>query len=363
MRCSRTAVGAAAVTALMTVSPAMANAQGGEDGDGGPITTVVGGLDGPRQLSDYTGDRLVVAESDSGEVSSVDPRRGRVETLLTGLGNAQGVDYQDGRLYVAVGETFGPPVEGVPSQVLLEAKPNGKIVRSFDLLAYELEHNPDGQQQFVEGTEEPVETLSNPFSVLVQDKRILVSDAGANAVLSIDRSSGEISTFFVPPVITDVPGCETAPNNPGTVGCDPVPTEIAEGPRDHIYVGTLGAEVPGAGRVYVLDRHGEVVRVIEDLTSVTGVAVDHGKVYVSNVIANAPMNPDEPPEGFDPATIGEITEILPNGERTTIQVTMPTGLEVEDGQLHASAWSVAGFLGMPSAGEVQRISDRAFSTP
>lgn len=361
MSYSRAAVGAAAAVALATVSPSTANADAREDHARGPLVTVAGGLDGPRQLSDYTGDELVVAESDSGEVSSVDPH-GRVQTLLTGLGNAQGVDYQDGRLYVAVGESFGPPVEGVPGQVLLEAEPNGRIVRSFDLLAYELQHNPDGQQQFVEGTEEPVETLSNPFSVLVQDERILVSDAGANAVLSIDRGTWEISTFFVPPVVSDVPGCETAENNPGTVGCDPVPTEIAEGPRDHVHVGTLGAEVPGAGRVYVLDRNGDVVRVIEDLTSVTGVAVDDGKVFVSNVMEGLPENPDEPPPGFDPSTIGEITRIMPDGARTTVQVPMPTGLEVEDGRLHPSAWSVAGFLGMPGAGEVVRIGDRAFAS-
>jgi hypothetical protein len=372
MRHYRAAAGAAAGMALVLMSPATASAQG-HDRHGGDdtITTIAGGLDGPRQLSAYTGHRLVVAESDTGEVSSVHLRKGQVETLLTGLGAAQGVDYANGRLYVAVGEAGPPPEEGappaspsdVPSNALIEAKPNGQILRSFDLLQYELENNPDGQVQFVpdeNGVDQPVDALSNPFSVLAQRDRILVADAGANDVLSIDRRSGEISTFFVPPVVTDTPECEAAQNNPGTVGCDPVPTEITEGPDGLIYLGTLGAEAPGAARVYVLDQQGHQVDVITGLTSVTGVAVDHdGTVYVSNVLEGAPQG-ESPPPGFDPAGVGEITRISPDGERATADVTMPTGLEIEGGELYASAWSVAAFLGIPGRGEIKRIGEGAF---
>ena len=364
MRRSRAAVGAAAALALVAVSPATARAGGGDD----DITTVAAGLDGPRQLSEFKSHQLVVAESDSGEVSSVDLRDGRVRTLLSGLGNAQGVDYKYGGLFVAVGE--GPPPEegapplppGTPSQVVIEAKPNGQLLRTWDLLEYELENNPDGQEQFMEvdGEQVPVETLSNPYAVLAQGDRLLVSDAGANAVLAIDLRTGKISTFFVPPVVTDTPECAEAENNPGTVGCDPVPTEIAEGRNGLVYVGTLGAEAPGAGRVYVLDRHGKVVDVIKGLDSVTGVDVDpYGTVYVSNVIEGFPE--EGPSEDFDPSTVGEVTRISPDGERATAQVTMPTGLEWTHGHLYASAWSVAGFLGMPGAGEVQRVGSGAFS--
>ncbi|WP_369138507.1 ScyD/ScyE family protein [Modestobacter versicolor] len=372
-RFRRTAVAVAG--AALVVGPATSASAGGPGGHhdghhGGDdaVTTIATGLDGPRQLSEYPGDRLLVAESDSGEVSAVAQSTGVVETLLSGLYSPQGVDHADGRLYVAVGgppppDAGGPPPPpGAAFASLLVAEPGGGVLETIDLEAHELADNPDGQVQFVDGV--PVDTLSNPFAVLAQEGRVLVADAGANAVLSVDPHTGEVSTFFVPPVVTpdEVAACGDGFNNPGTVGCDPVPTGIAEGPDGLLYVSTLGSEVPGAARVYVLDWYGDVVDVIEGLTSATGVAVDeHGTVYVSDVVEGAPMGEGPPPAGFDPATVGEITRIDSDGSRSTSQVTMPTGLVVEDGDLYASAWSIAGFLGIPGAGEVVRVGEGTFT--
>ena len=362
MRLGRKAAVTAAA-ALVMASPTAALATTHDTEDGPPVRTVASGLDGPRQLSDYEDGELVVAESDSGEVSSVDPETGEVTTLLSGLPNVQGVDHRNGLLFVAVGSP-PPPEEGGPatppagpSAVLIVAETDGDIVETYDLLKYELDNNPDGQVQFVDGA--PVDALSNPFAVLAQRDRILVTDGGANDVLAIDRETGEISTFFVPPTV-EAEGCMQA--NPGTTGCDPVPTEITQGPDGLIYVGTLGAEVEDAGRVYVLDQDGDEVRRIENLTSVTGVAVDRrGAVYVSDLLEGAPEGEGPPPAGFDPATVGELVRIDEDDERTTLQVTMPVGLEIEDGQLYSTAWSVAAFLNLGAGkGEVVAVDRDAF---
>ena len=161
MRYFKAAAGAAAAMALVVVSPTAAGADDGKGhAPGGDVTTVVGGLDGPRQLSEYKGRRLIVAESDTGEVTWIDPRGGRSATILSGLGNAQGVDYVRGLIYVAIGEFAGPPEagEGLPSQQLVEATPGGEILRTWDLLQYELDNNPDGQVQLVDG--EPVGAIN-----------------------------------------------------------------------------------------------------------------------------------------------------------------------------------------------------------
>ncbi|WP_369130907.1 ScyD/ScyE family protein [Modestobacter roseus] len=375
-RFRRTAValaGAALVVAPATAAHAGGGGHGAGHGGGYPpddqVVTVATGLDGPRQVSAVWGHHVVVAESDSGEVSAVDLRTGEVRTLLSGLALPQGVDVSRGQLFVAVGEP-PPPQDGVPApplpegaatSSLLVAGPDGTVHTTIDLLAHEIAANPDGQVQFVDG--QPVDALSNPFAVLAQRKRVLVADAGANAVLSVDRRTGEVSTFFVPPVVSpeEVPGCAEAENNPGTVGCDSVPTGIVEGTRGLLYVSTLGSEVPGAGRVYVLTPHGDVVHVIDGLTSPTGVAVDRrGTVFVSNVVAGAPEG--EPAPGFDPAGVGEVTRIDRAGNRSTAQVTMPTGLLVDRGGLVASAWSIAALLGLPPGqGQLVRVGAGAFT--
>ena len=346
--------------------PSVASADATAGRGGPPVATVASGLSGPRQVNDYIGDRLVVAESDSGEVSSVDLHTGAVKTLLSGLFGPQGVAYSDGLLYVAVGGPPPPeegpqPPPGAKTAVLAIAKPGGPVLKTIDLLAYELKHNPDGQVQFVDG--QAVDALSNPYSVLAQDKRVLVADAGANDVLAIDKHSGRISTFFVPPTVkqSEDPLCTAqAQANPGTKGCDPVPTGVVQGPDGLLYVSTLGALTPGASRVYVLTQSGRVVRVIDDLDGATSVEVDkNGAVYVTELLAGAPEGP--PPANFDPSTIGQIVRIDKHGHRTYAQVTTPSSVEIEDGQLYSTANSVALDPSMPADGQLVRVGPKAFT--
>jgi hypothetical protein len=386
MRRWRSAAVAAAAVALV----AQPTTAGADSGGGGADDTVVSiakeGLQGPRQLNDYRGDNVVVAESDSGEVSSVDLSSGAVENLLTfgwpgSPGNPQGVDYADGRLFVALGEIGGGPEAGPPppvqlppagtpvprctkastapvAEALVVAEPHGSVVQACDLLQYELVVNPDGQTQ-VDANSVPVDSLSNPYSVLVQDERILVADAGANAVLSINRGNGKISTFFVPPLVTDG-ACAGAENNPAsdkypaTVGCDPVPTGVASGPNGRIYVSTLGALTPGAARVYVLTPGGKEVRRIEGLNPLTGIAVDHeGVVYASELTGDTPIDmvdPTQPP-------VGRIVRINKNGDLSYAPVGLPQGLEFKNGKLYASALSL-----VPDGGQVVRVGLGAFTS-
>ena len=189
-----------------------------------------------------------------------------------------------------------------PSTVLRSTYEGRQVKVIADLGKYELAHNPDGQVQFVDG--KPVDALSNPFAMTMSRYGLIVADGGANDVLRVDPSSGRVSTFFVPHTVTDVKACLApgAQSNPGTVGCDPVPTGVAVS-RGSVYVSTLGAEQPGAGRVYKLDeRTGKVQRVWRGLTSPTGIAVrDDGTVYVSEVLFGAPAGDGPPPPGFDPS--------------------------------------------------------------
>ena len=83
-----------------------------------------------------------------------------------------------------------------------------------------------------------------------------------------------------------------------------------------------------------------------------------GTLYASEVLVNAPPG-EEPPPGFDPATVGRITRIE-HGRITHAAVTMPTGLEYFGGQLYASSGSIASFLGIPHAGRLVQVRPGAF---
>ena len=72
---------------------------------------------------------------------------------------------------------------------------------------------------------------------------LLVADGGANDVLRVNPRTGKVSTFFVPPT-AKTPAClaEGAQANPGTVGCDPVPTGLAVHGR-YVYVSTISVYI------------------------------------------------------------------------------------------------------------------------
>jgi hypothetical protein len=235
----------------------------------------------------------------------------------------------------------------------------GKHVKVIaDLMKYELAHNPDGQVQFVDG--KPVDALSNPFAMTWSRFGLFVADGGANDVLKVNPRTGRVSTFFAPRTYKDTQACQApdANANPGTRGCDPVPTGV-QVLGGSVYVSTLGAESPKAARLYKLNaRTGKVQRVWKGFTAPTGIAVRRdGTIYISEVTHGAPAGP--PPSGFDPASVGRITRIR-NGHQTHAQVTMPTGLVLKNGQLYSSAWSIASFLGIQHAGQVVKVKESAF---
>lgn len=335
------------------------------------VAVVTDGLNGPRQLSATSGS-FYVAESDIGQATRVNRSNGARTTVVTKTPAAQGVVRLDGRIYVAA--------EGDKPQ-LYRAKPGSAGKEFADPYAHEVTYNPDNQTQF-DDKGEPLDTVSNPYYV-VQRKGpglLLLADAGANTVLGVS-SSGTLSTFFVPPAVT-TGVCADAPNNtPAGNSCDAVPTGIAYSPNGNIYISALTADAPGEGRVYVVDRHGKLLDTLSGFSGPTGVAVgDDGSVYVSEVLQGLPQeNGPEATQGargaramrkalaeaaagpaFDPATIGQIVKVAPDGKRTYAQVTMPTGLLHTGGRLYASAWSIAAFFEIPNAGQIVSVDPSSF---
>ena len=320
----------------------------------------------PDAVRQFAAAEVYVAESDVGRITKVVKRSGAKTTVVKDVSNAQGVVPSGGKLYLASGESNPDTNPGTDSggAKLLVAKPR-RAPRTFaDLLAYELKCNPDNQTQF--GPDgKPLDTLSNPYFVVRDRARhgfLLVADAGANDVLRVDRR-GRVSTFFVPPTVTTGDCAKQENNSDAGPGCDAVPTGLAYGLNGDLYVSALTSEVPGQGRVYVVNRNGKLLRTLTGFSAPTGVAVDPaGTVYVSELLQGAPEGNGPPPAGFDPASVGQIVKVTKNGKRSYAQVTMPSGLLFTDNRLYASAWSIASFVGLQDAGQIVVVDPSSFIT-
>jgi hypothetical protein len=329
-----------------------------------PVKTITSGLDGPFGLDIESSTRAVITESDTGEITAVNLKTGAQRTVISGLAGPSGVATHANKIYVVLGgggPEGAPPPSAYPPASLLVANKDGTGVRVLaDLMDYELKNNPDGQVQF-DPSGQPFDALSNPFSMTYTKWGLLIADGGANDLLRVDPRTGEISTYFVPPT-AKTPECLApgAQANPGTVGCDSVPTGVAVHGK-YVYVSTLGAEQPGAAAIWKLDgRTGKVLKVWSGFTSLTGIAVaPSGTIFVSEVLFGAPEGEGPPPPGFDPSTVGRITRIQ-HGTITHAQVTMPTGLEYFGGRLYASSWSIASFIGLQHAGQLVQVNPSAF---
>jgi DNA-binding beta-propeller fold protein YncE len=142
--------------------------------------------------------------------------RGTVETIASGLDRAVGVAVgPDGAVFVAESGA-------------------GRVVRV----------TPSGTETVIDG-------LGSPQGLLVTDGRLVVVDAGAKAVVSVDSMTGDRSTIASGLAIGAPPGVEPKPlrGMPPFSGPQGPFAGIAEGPD-----GTLYVSADGEGSVLALTR-------------------------------------------------------------------------------------------------------------
>ena len=352
-------------------------------------TVIATGLNNPRQLSLPVDQALLIAEAGKGgttcqgsgqnqmcvgSTGSVSvrflPQRDAprlqfrvVKDLLSAAGGdgsfavgSDGVSHRvGGPLFIQ--ETYAPPDVvpapfGAQAGQLLVARPWGSARPFANISAYEIAHDPDGQ-----GVD------SNPYAVLALRDRVLVADAAANTVFSVNRD-GEVSVFHVfPNIVNSVtttatagwPGYDPTPDFPGA---NFVPTSLAADEHGDIYVGGLASELPGQAQVVRLDGDsGKVEKTWTGFTTIAGVAVgrDHS-LYVSQLFA-----PQAAP--IDPMVTGVLTKVSSEGTRTNKDVPFPAGVAVDSwNNVYVSAFSVApdtGLVGAPpgvdTSGQIWRL--------
>jgi hypothetical protein len=325
------------------------------------VTTVMSGLDNPRGLAFGPQGGLYVAEAGrggtgpctflirpfepglpfcygpSGAVSRL--WRGVQERVVTGLpsyanslGTATGPHdiamLGLGNAHVSIGwgenpllrDALGPPWTSFGW--LARVNPNGKWRLETDLSAFEAAANPGAG---------PLD--SNPYGLLAEPGKVVVAEAGGNALLAVS-SNGAISTIA------------TLPSLPQGRDTDSVPTAVAVGPDGAYYVAELSGLpfATGAANVFRVVPGQAPAVAYTGFTTIIDLALGpDGSLYV--------LEHSTGPDFF--ALPGRLLKISPDGARSTIVdgLTRPGSVAVgPDGALYVSNQGIS-----VGTGEVLRI--------
>jgi glucose/arabinose dehydrogenase len=161
--------------------------------------------------------------------------------------------------------------------------------------------------------------------------------------------SGEISTVAVFPdrLVTPPPGMDL----PDPFPMQAVPTNVVPGPDGALYVSQLTGFpfIPGAARIYRVERGSAPEIYADGLTNVTDLAFDrHGNLYVVEIAANGLASGDP---------TGALIKIRPDGSRETVLsegLVNPYGVAIGDrGDIYVTNHGASA-----GVGEVLRIGGR-----
>jgi hypothetical protein len=342
------------------------------------VTTVVSGLDNPRDLAFGRNGKLYVAEAGHGgpacfsdpemgtgcvgftsKISVVNVGAGRVERIARGFVSIAGPDGSgatgvDGISVLGSGRIFGiiagsalaaPPPGPIPQSVLTRAKRQlGRLVAV----------TPSGTRHFVADVGDRDYRWSNnhknlvpgqfpdanPYGVVAGPRYRWVVDAGSNTLDRVGRGGHVRVVRFIP-------------NPPAS---DSVPTCVDRGPDGALYIGELtgGGNAPGSSVVWRFDtktRH--LTKWATGLTAVTGCGFGkNGRFYATEFSTN----------GLDAAAPGTGAVVVVPAHSTS-PTTLVDGLNFPGGfaagphAVYVSDWSIApANTGGGPTGAVLRIS-------
>ncbi len=325
------------------------------------MTTVVSGLDNPRDLTWASG-KLYVAEAGNGgstcftvpgegsqcvgftsAVTRIDIAGHKKHRVLSGLFSiagpdgsaATGVDGLSSRgstLYgIETGSSLSiPPGLPVPAAVISKVKKQiGRLIVGHTWGGWKATANmgdrdyvwSSNHKKFVPGQFPD----ANPYGVMATGSSILAVDAGSN---TLDR----ISPQNVVHVLRFIP------NPPAS---DSVPTCLDRGPDGAIYIGELtgGGNAPGASSVWrYVPQTNSLTKWATGLTAVTGCGFDrNGRFYAVEFSANG-LDNAAPGTGWVVRVPAHSTKPVP----VIGGLSFPGGFAAaNDGSLYVSNWSIA----------------------
>jgi hypothetical protein len=358
-------VAAMALAMLALVVPPSAAADGSRGEPGASVRVLASGLNDPRGIDaddGDRGDRLLVAQSGSGEITEIvtrkngDPVIGAFATLAANSSPSDVVGYGFRTAFATAG--VPPEGGGDPFGALVKVQRDGEGSLFADIAAYQ-QGDPDPVDQ------EDLPTESNPFGLALLRHGFLVADAAGNDLLKI-RKDGSIETVARFPTRT-LPFPEGIPEGPppGTpIESEAVPTAVAVGPDGAWYVSELRGFpfTKGTSRIWRIEPGTEDAecdadakrgpcRVFADgFTSVIDLAWADDTLLVLEIVKDGLLAAEAgtaPPIGALWAVDGRSKTEIAAGS-----LVAPGGVAVADEE---TIYVTTGTLLGPGAGEVVRI--------
>lgn len=245
----------------------------------------------------------------------------------------------EGTLFVTNGTWAETPGSGPrPKMASVVQVSEGETTQVADLWAFENQNNPDG---FVKE--------SHPYGLAAYEGDLLVADAGANNLLRVDPSTGEISVVTV---FEGVPGAVPNERRGGTLENDPVPTGVTVDDTGTIYVSFLPGlpPLPGSAKVVRVTPEGEVSDYATGLDFLTDLqAAPDGNLYAVQMAEFGEEGPAPDSGRVFRIVDGEATEVLSG-------LSFPTAIAFND---EGDAFLTLNGVGAPGSGEVVRYSGLA----
>ena len=315
------------------------------DGNVWVVDSGVGG-DQVREFASPNGDKTSMQSGDTARVVKIAPDGTQTEvakltSVLQGqeaVGGAR-LALLDNTLYVTNGAWLEVPgTDPLPKTAAILNVSNGETTQVADIWAFENANNPDG---FVKE--------SHPYGLAAHDGTLLVADAGANDLLRVDPTTGEVSLVAV---FNGVPGMFPNDRRGGVQENDPVPTGVTVDNSGNIYVSFLPGfpPVPGSAKIVKVTSAGEVSDYVTNLNILTDLqAAPDGNLYAVQLA-------DFGEQGPTPNT-GRVLKIA-DGAATEVAsgLSFPTAIAFDAA---GDAYVTINGAGAPGTGEVMKFAGLA----
>ncbi|MBW4503243.1 MAG: ScyD/ScyE family protein [Scytonema hyalinum WJT4-NPBG1] len=358
----------AAATTVSVVADGLDNVRGLSFGPDGSLYITEAGVGGDQLCAPSINvPNQIDCIGTSGAVARI--KDGKQERVLTGLPsralsptNVQGIGANDiqfdaaGNPYLLIGLAANVNYNNTPlnspnfGELYKVDFNTGALTSIADISSYEIATNPSGI--FPNG-----DVASNPYSFTIGGDTAYIANAAGNDVLSVKLDGSNLTKVIALPgqTITNPvpPSADAPPNQVQEIEVASVPTGVAIGPDQALYISQLtGVPFPeGKASIFRVGSDGKTTVYADGFTQLTDLTFDtEGNLYALQYANQSYLKGN-----FDASLI----QIAPDGTRTTLVsgngLESATALTIgPDGAVYVSSKG-----DRPGIGQVLRIDPKA----